>query len=117
MHVLKCRINCTDKKGSSGYKLLDSYKKLASDLLPALRNRSHLHNLTFSKTSTTLVMTRAEAQGGNGTDEAIGGVTFRMYKAGTDAVILDVLTLCTKQSKSICGHGYGTRMVNFLKVR
>ena len=39
-----------------------------------------------------------------------------MYRAGNDAVILDVLTLCTKQCKGVCGLGYGTRMVNFLKM-
>jgi len=48
--------------------------------------------------------------------QAIGGVTFRMYRAGNDALILDVLTLAMKQQRGICGNGYGTRMVNFLKM-
>ena len=34
---------------------------LASQLLPALKSRCHLHHLTFSKSNTTLVMVRSRA--------------------------------------------------------
>ena len=41
---------------SPEHAMLGAYKTLASELLPSLRGRCHLHNLTFSKSNTTLVM-------------------------------------------------------------
>ena len=45
----------------------------------------------------------------------IAGATFRMFRAGTEALILDVLTLAVKQEPDVCGRGYGTMMCNILK--
>lgn len=93
---------------SPEHELLGAYKTLASELLPALRGRCHLHHLTFSKSNTTLVMTC----GG----DVIGGTTFRLFRASNDSLILDVLTLAVKQEPEISGRGYGTMMVNLLKA-
>jgi hypothetical protein len=41
---------------SPEHALLNDYKTLASELLPSLRGRCHLHHLTFSKSNTTLVL-------------------------------------------------------------
>ena len=119
---------------SREHDLLGSYKALASQLLPALKSRCHLHHLTFSKSNTTLVMVRSHAppemhracclltetavlcvQTRDGTDDVIAGATFRMFRAGTEALILDVLTLAVKQEPDVCGRGYGTMMCNILK--
>eukprot|EP01050_Picozoa_sp_SAG11_P037921 SAG11_NODE_15208_length_585_cov_1.395062_1_plen_87_part_10 len=43
---------------------LTDYKSIASELLPALRNRCHLHHLTFSKSNTTAVLSRVNSKTG-----------------------------------------------------
>eukprot|EP01043_Picozoa_sp_COSAG02_P009458 COSAG02_NODE_321_length_24780_cov_11.623962_12_plen_414_part_00 len=123
---------------SPEHAMLGAYKTLASELLPSLRGRCHLHNLTFSKSNTTLVMVSAsipqlcldsgqqikdqsfscmdlcdlQTDG----DKVIGGATFRLFRSGQDALVLDVLTLAVRQESKICGRGYGTMMVNVLKA-
>ena len=49
-------------------------------------------------------------------DKVIGGSTFRLFRSGHDALVLDVLTLAVRQEPKICGRGYGTMMVNVLKA-
>eukprot|EP01043_Picozoa_sp_COSAG02_P013226 COSAG02_NODE_525_length_20713_cov_5.808286_18_plen_101_part_00 len=49
-------------------------------------------------------------------DKVIGGSTFRLFRSGQDALVLDVLTLAVRQEPKICGRGYGTMMVNVLKA-
>jgi hypothetical protein len=56
------------------------------------------------------------AQARDGEKEAIAGATFRMFRAPNDALVLDVLTLAVKQEHEVCGHGFGTRLVNVLKA-
>ena len=63
----------------------------------------------LTETAVLCVQTR------DGTDDVIAGATFRMFRAGTEALILDVLTLAVKQEPDVCGRGYGTMMCNILK--
>lgn len=128
----------THRARSPEHELLGAYKTLASELLPALRGRCHLHHLTFSKSNTTLIMVRSlsirtvfccscvsltadwctndacllQTDG----DKVIGGSTFRLFRAGSDSLVLDVLTLAVRQEANVCGRGYGTMLVNALKT-
>eukprot|EP01051_Picozoa_sp_SAG22_P011104 SAG22_NODE_1044_length_5882_cov_3.015390_2_plen_202_part_00 len=63
---------------------LKEYKELASELLPALRNRCHLHHLTFSKSNTTVVLTRVQSGTGE-VLETVGGATFRLFQVSKQA--------------------------------
>ena len=87
---------------------LASYKKIADVLLPAMRGRNHLFHITYARDTTTLVVLNA-AQ-----DECVGGVTFRLLRAGR-AVVADVLSMAVAQRGGVCGRGLGTRLVNLLK--
>lgn len=67
------------EESESNSALLAEYKQIASELLPALKQRCHLHHLTFSKSNTTLVLSRVETATGRVT-ETVGGATFRMFQ-------------------------------------
>ena len=95
------------KGGKGGKELLAAYKRVADVLLPAMRGRNHLYHTTYAKDTTTIVVLHPEERAagaagagagvktGAGTGEAVvvGGITFRVVRAGGGAIVIDVLTL------------------------
>jgi hypothetical protein len=105
--------------GKGGKELLAAYKRVADVLLPAMRGRNHLYHTTYAKDTTTIVVLHPEethqqqqqqqqqqrplraagaagaARKGAGAGEAVvvGGITFRVVRAGGGAIVIDVLTL------------------------
>ena len=108
---------------------LVQYKQLCDVLLPALRARSHLHNVIYRhRHNITLALIRDGV--------LLGGATFRVIEqrpsprsrnvrardiaasAAPDArrLIVDVLLLAVDQRRGVCGVGHGSRIVNCLKA-
>jgi hypothetical protein len=88
-----------------------SYRAVCNELLPGMRSGSHLHNLIFrDKTNVSVVLVHSK------TGSVFGGCTFRLFRTGTKSLILDVLVMAVCQQTGFSGHGYGTRLINYLKV-
>ena len=126
-------VHCAPALGGGAAKQLRwlrQYKCLCDELLPALRERSHLHNLIYRhKHNATLGLCR-RADGA-----LLGGATFRAYWVRGEAggrrqqqlvgpngglapgrrIVLEVLLIVVGQRPGVCGHGHGTRVVNALK--
>ena len=126
-------VHCAPARGGGAAKQLRwlrQYKCLCDELLPALRERSHLHNLIYRhKHNATLGLCR-RADGA-----LLGGATFRAYWVRGEAggrrqqqlvgpngglapgrrIVLEVLLIVVGQRPGVCGHGHGTRVVNALK--
>ena len=114
-------------------RLLDAGKMRAlAELLPALRERSHLHNLIYRhKHNATLGLCR-RADGA-----LLGGATFRAYWVRGEAggrrqqqlvgpngglapgrrIVLEVLLIVVGQRPGVCGHGHGTRRLACISQR
>lgn len=95
---------------------LAQYKRLCDELLPALRERSHLHNLIYRhRHNGTLGLCSGNV--------LLGGCTYRAFSIARDAggpvsagtAVLEVLLIAVAQRPGVCGHGHGTRIVNALK--
>lgn len=86
---------------------LKAYKLIADDLLPDMRRDSHLHNLVFSRSSQTLVLSDDE-------DCVVGGATFRLLEVGT-LLVLNVLVVVVDQHGGVCRRGYGSLIIDALK--
>ena len=89
------------------------YKTICDILLPALRPRAHLFNLIFRHRSNhSLVLMENGA--------VIGGSTFRVVRdtrsGQSPRLIVEVVLLAMAQREGVCGRGFGTRLVNFLKA-
>ena len=88
---------------------LRQFKSLCDRLLPGLRTQSHLYKL-IHVCHRTHTITLSEF------GEVIGGATFRLIQASASpCLILEVLLLAVEQRAGVCGRGYGTRIVNYLK--
>lgn len=89
---------------------LRAYKRICDQLLPAMRARSHLFNIIFrNKDTITFVLKHASSQ------QAVGGVTFRMLRSNRGVVVADVLVLAVQQQAGITGRGHGTCLINAVK--
>ena len=89
---------------------LREYKALCDRLLPGLRTQSHLYTLVLG-CETTFSVTLSEYA------EVIGGATFRFVRAADQPIlVLEILILAVDQRASVCGRGYGTRIINYLKA-
>ena len=90
---------------------LRQYKSPCDRLLPGLRTQSHLYKLVHTcHLSHTVTLSEF--------GEVIGGATFRLIQArdsNTPCLLLEVLLLAVEQRVGVCGRGYGTRVVNYLK--
>ena len=95
-------------------KVLRDYKTLCDALLPGLRYRSHLYKLLHSDPSVVL----------REHDDVIGGATFRLVRCSAPGLrpraksllIMDVVALAVDQQPGVCGQGFGTRIVNYMKA-
>jgi hypothetical protein len=100
-------------RAPSAVEALRQWKQICDVLLPALRSKSHLHNLIYRHHPNCSLVLRYE-------HTVLGGVTFRLIrdKAGGDggSVMLEVLIAAVEQRPGVCGRGYGTRLTNVLKA-
>ncbi|KAL1511718.1 hypothetical protein AB1Y20_005006 [Prymnesium parvum] len=96
--------------GRAQHDELRQYKTLCDRLLPGTRYGSHLYTLVYLD-PTTFTVTLSEY------GEVIGGATVRFIQATCEPVlILDVLLLAVEQTVSVCGRGYATRIMNYLRT-
>jgi hypothetical protein len=91
---------------------LAAFKRIADDLLPAMRRDAHLHHLIFSRHGYSLLLLHTPQSAGE-EEEVVGGATFRVLRVD-DTLVLDVLVLVVEQRASICRRGLGTALVERL---
>jgi len=114
-------VHWSPSSGSVRQPWLAQYKSLCDELLPALRGRSHLHNVIYRhRHNGTLGLCSGSL--------LLGGCTYRAYSIARDSdghlpagssdvdeLVLEVLLIAVAQRPGVCGHGHGTRIVNALK--
>ena len=100
----------TPRGGGGVSSELREYKSLCELLLPGLRTHSHLAQLIQRCPWSVSVVLREHGV-------VIGGTTFRVIRSQSPPVLfLDVLLLAVDPRPGVCGHGWGTRLVNYLKA-
>ena len=100
----------TPRGGGGVSSELREYKSLCEVLLPGLRTQSHLAQLIQRCPWSVSVVLREHGV-------VIGGTTFRVIRSQSPPVLLlDVLLLAVDPRPGVCGHGWGTRLVNYMKA-
>ena len=100
----------TPRGGGGVSSELREYKSLCEVLLPGLRTQSHLAQLIQRCPWSVSVVLREHGV-------VIGGTTFRVIRSQSPSVLLlDVLLLAVDPRPGVCGHGWGTRLVNYMKA-